>query len=114
VFNPVESDSQLVAEHKLIKKQLQAVSAASLAVLLGGTVFYHLIEKFSWVDAVYFCTISLTTIGYGDIVPKTNGGKLFTSAYVLVGIGIIATFANIMIKNAVLRHKLKQIKRKKI
>ena len=73
-------------------------------VLLGiGTVFYHFQEKLSWLDSLYFSTISLTTIGYGDIVPHTPLGKLFTIFYVLIGVGVIAAVLNILVKSAAQR-----------
>lgn len=65
-----------------------------------GTVFYHFQESLSWLDSLYFSTITLTTIGYGDIVPHTPLGKLFTIFYVLLGVGIIAAVLNILVKNA--------------
>ena len=76
-------------------------------VVAGGAIFYHLVEKLSWLNAVYFCVITLTTVGYGDITPKTDAGKVFTIFYVLVGVGIIATLANLLVKRAMLRHRRK-------
>lgn len=102
----------LVKEHAKIQRSFRVAAAASLGVLVGGAWFYHVVEKFTWLDSFYFCTITLTTIGYGDIVPTTSAGKLFTIFYVLVGIGIIATFANLLIKNAFLRRQLKNAKKK--
>jgi voltage-gated potassium channel len=66
--------------------------AAALFVLVVGTIFYHLEEHLSWVDAYYFSVITLTTVGYGDIVPHTPAGKIFTTFYILFGVGIITTF----------------------
>jgi hypothetical protein len=101
----------LEAEQKTVKQQYAAVTTASLIILFGGAWFYHIVEKLNWVDAVYFCTITLTTIGYGDIVPHTNAGKLFTAAYALMGIGIIATFANILVRGAGLRRQIRKSKK---
>ncbi len=70
-----------------------------------GTVFYHFTEKLSWIDSFYFSVVTLATVGYGDIVPQTPAGKLFTSFYILIGIGIIAGFANILVRRAVLRRQ---------
>ena len=58
-----------------------------------GSVFYTLVEGWSLLDAVYFCIVTLATIGYGDFAPKTAAGKLFTIAYIIVGIGLLAIFA---------------------
>ncbi|MBO6517698.1 MAG: two pore domain potassium channel family protein [Bacteroidia bacterium] len=64
-------------------------------IIIGlGTVVYHYVEGWSWIDSVYFSVITLTTIGYGDFYPTTDGGKLFTIIYILLGIGIILSFIN--------------------
>lgn len=61
-------------------------------MLAFGTVFYHFTEKLSWVNAYYFSVVTLSTVGYGDIVPHTNAGKIFTTFYIFAGVGIITTF----------------------
>lgn len=73
--------------------------ALTAVVLLMGTIFYHYVEKFSWLDAYYFCVITLATIGYGDFVPKTDIGKLFTTFYVFIGVGIITAFITTTLHN---------------
>lgn len=65
---------------------------AAFVVLATGTVVYHLVEKFSWLNAYYFSVVTLTTVGYGDYVPHTDFGKIFTTFYIFAGVGIITTF----------------------
>ena len=60
--------------------------------LIVGSVFYMAVEGWSLVDALYFCSMSLATVGYGDLVPTTDVAKLFTVVYVLTGIGILVSF----------------------
>jgi len=62
--------------------------------LLIGTVFYSLQEGWGVIDAFYFSVTTLTTVGYGDLTPKTPIGKLFTVGYILSGLGLIASFIN--------------------
>lgn len=65
-------------------------SIVLVIILLGtGTLYYSLAEGWSPLDAFYFSTVTLTTIGFGDIAPATDAGKLFTSLYALFGIGVM-------------------------
>ena len=73
-------------------------------LLLVGTIFYSLVEGWSIVDAFYFSTITLTTVGYGDFSPATTAGKLFTTVYIFLGISVIVVFANTLARKHATRH----------
>ena len=71
-------------------------SALTLAglILLSGTIFYRNVEGWSWIDALYFCATTISTVGLGDLAPQTDIGKVFTVVYIFVGVGIfVALFA---------------------
>uniref|UniRef100_A0A7S2NM46 Potassium channel domain-containing protein n=1 Tax=Haptolina brevifila TaxID=156173 RepID=A0A7S2NM46_9EUKA len=51
-----------------------------------GGVVYDELEGWPLLDSVYFLTTTITTVGYGDIVPLSDAGKMFTVGYALVGI----------------------------
>jgi voltage-gated potassium channel len=73
--------------------ELRVATTLLVLTLAIGSVFYTLVEGWSLLDAFYFCIVTLATIGYGDFAPKTAAGKLFTIAYIIVGIGLLAIFA---------------------
>ncbi len=94
-----------MSENDKLILQFRLTGLVALAVLSTGAVFYHIVEKLSWLDSFYFSVITLATVGYGDITPHTNLGKIFTMFYVIVGIGIIGTFANLLIRRASMRRQ---------
>lgn len=75
-------------------KEYRGLLVTTNTVLAIGTVVYHYVEGWSWLDSIYFSIITLTTIGYGDLSPQTVPGKIFTMVYILVGVGLILGFVN--------------------
>jgi hypothetical protein len=61
----------------------------AVGALLIGMIVYHRLEGWSYLDALYFCVISLATVGYGDLTPTTDIAKLFTIVYVVNGVVIL-------------------------
>lgn len=100
---------QTLDEYKGVIQQFRMAGITAISLLTIGAVFFHYVQKLSWLDAFYFCTISLATIGYGDITPTTPAGKIFIMFYVVIGIGIIATFANLVVRRAVLKREIRRI-----
>jgi hypothetical protein len=74
----------------------QALSLWVMSILAGGTIFYRRVEGWSWLDALYFCVITLTTIGYGDLHPTQPLSKMFTIGYIFLGLGTLASFINVL------------------
>lgn len=71
----------------------------TLFILFLGTLVYHNLEGWGYIDSLYFSIITLTTIGYGDFSPQTTEGKLFTIFYIFLGIGIILAFINTLYRH---------------
>ena len=61
-----------------------------LLLLLSGTLFYQSVEGWTWVDALYFSAVTISTVGSADISPQTEIGKIFTVIYIFVGVGVFA------------------------
>lgn len=75
-------------EHKAFHRRLVHIIIVILLFLFGGATFYHFVERMRYIDALYLSAATMTTVGYGDITPQTDAGKLFTIFYVFGGVGI--------------------------
>ena len=86
------------SSYKLGLSVQESIIAISLYLALG-VVSYHFgvsaldIQKQPWsiIDALYFSVVTFTTVGYGDLTPKTTVGKIFTVMFALGGIAILGT-----------------------
>ena len=65
-------------------------------LILIGTVLYHWLEGWDWVDSFYFVVITLTTIGYGDFSPTTPLTKIITVYYGINGIMVLLLLYDIV------------------
>lgn len=75
------------------KNVLSAVATMAVAYILISALIIYNVEPESFktfFDAIYWATISLTTVGYGDIYPVTTIGRLVTMISSAFGIAIIA------------------------
>lgn len=73
--------------------QFRALAYLSIVFLISGSLFYSAIEGWSLVDSLYFCVMTMTTIGYGDLVPSSDFSKIFTVLYAFSSIGIFVALA---------------------
>ena len=75
-----------------IRRQFRAATILVLIIIPVGIAGYVLIEGRPWFEAIYLTIITLTTIGFGDIVPVTPLGRVFTLGLVFAGLGALAFF----------------------
>jgi len=59
-------------------------------IYVVSVIFFHIVEGWSFLDAAYFTTVTLATVGYGDFTPKTSLGKV--GAIILIFSGISTAF----------------------
>lgn len=71
-----------------LRKRLAFSIMLVLIVYAIGVLIYENVEGWGWLDSVYFMTATFTTVGYGDVVPHTDTGKLMTVIFSWVGISI--------------------------
>jgi len=83
------------AKPHTLARVVAAVSA--LILLIGiGTVVFHNFENWTWIQSLYFTVTTLTTVGYGDLYPTSDAARLFTTFYILAGVGITLATLSIL------------------
>lgn len=70
--------------------KIRAAAGLFLTILAGSTVFFRLVEGWGWVDAYYFSVVTMATVGYGDLAPATDLGKIGATVLIFLGIGTLA------------------------
>ena len=73
-----------VQSAKYVFLTLRQALANSVFIIAIGSFGFYFIERMTAINAFYFTTVLLTTVGYGDIVPQTSEGKMFATVYVLI------------------------------
>ncbi len=87
----------------VLKKKLYLVASLLLSVIVVGTAGFMLIEGWRVIDALYATVTTISTVGYGDFVPVTVAGRIFTVFLVITGVGTmlyaVTMFAETMVES---------------
>ena len=78
-----------------------------VVVLLVGAYIYQNLEGWSFLDSIYFVVVTVTTLGYGDLVPSSSVGKVFTIFFSFFGIAM-AFYMFSLISHKIFRKHLTQ------
>lgn len=99
IFRHAKSIRIIVDVIKAQKSPLLAVCSLAAGYILISALIVFNVEPDTFntfFDAIYWATVSLTTVGYGDIYPVTTAGRLVAMTSSLVGIAIVALPAGII------------------
>ena len=66
-----------------------AFLALAILLLVGISGFMYL-QHYSLVDAIYMTIITLATVGFTEVHPLNEAGRIFTSCLIVIGLGIVA------------------------
>ncbi|KAF9940916.1 Potassium channel [Mortierella alpina] len=77
---------------KIMVKRKMILRMVSIWIFMwfGGAGVFCAFESWSYLESLYFCFVTLTTIGFGDYVPKEPGSIEFWNVYVFVGLSVFA------------------------
>lgn len=69
--------------------RLRLIAITISAVFATGTIGFHFIEDYPWFDAFYMTLTTITTVGYSEIHPLSDRGRLFNIFLIFFGVGIM-------------------------
>jgi voltage-gated potassium channel len=97
-----------------MNKIIHLIIAAGLVILVGTIVEYNIESKVpnseikTYLDALWWCVATVTTVGYGDVVPVSNLGRIVAIFYMFFGISLISLMF-FVITNSVYRRRYDKI-----
>jgi len=82
----------LEAEKQAVFKDVsKGLIFVGIALVAGCTGMMYFQDDWSFSDAFYFCCVTMTTVGYGDLVPTSDGAKVFVTLYILFAFAVLAS-----------------------
>ena len=71
------------------RARIRIVLLAVLSAIALGTIAFHLLEGWSILDSLYVTVQTVTTVGFGDITPRTALGRAFSTVFMMLGVGVV-------------------------
>jgi len=70
----------------------------TVLMMMVGTIGYIIIDDFSLMDAIYQTGITFTTVGFGEIAPISEAGRIFTITLIILGFGVFSFAVGILVE----------------
>lgn len=88
------SDAFIENTYRRTRRNLLRGIIALGCVVVVGILWYRFIEGWPWLDALYMSVITLATVGFAEVHPLGDRGRLFTIILILMGVFVIAYILN--------------------
>lgn len=85
-----------------------------IALLGAGIAGFMFISNYSWIDALYMTVITITTVGFGEVVPLNDEAKIFTIFLILTSIVIVGYALSIITEYILSKSDVEELKYKKM
>jgi len=70
-----------------LQKRLAIAIITLLSIVCMGTLGFHYLEDWNFLESLYATVVTLSTVGYGDFIPHSGEGMLFTVFLIIIGVG---------------------------
>lgn len=91
-------------------KQLLLPVAMLAIIILTGTVGYMIIDHFPLLDALYMTVITIGSVGYAEVHPLSEAGRIFTIVLIILNLGTFTYFITLLTRYLIDGEFIKQYK----
>lgn len=98
----------------LFKSKFQIAIALILGLVCVGVFGYRFVVGYNWVDALYMTIITITTVGFAEVVPLDATGKLFTIGLISASAITVAYAISVITEYLVNKNSFEQFKNRKM
>lgn len=95
--SPPKPDAKLLPELYPHLKAFRLPLIFTVLTMMIGTIGYVIIDGFTIMDAVYQTGVTFTTVGFGEIAPISNEGRIFTITLIIAGFAVFSSAIGILI-----------------
>ena len=103
---------QTAAAHRLARRVAWGL-AAMVALTVGGMIGFVLVAGASWLDALYMTVVTISTVGYNEVVPLDEGGRIFAIVLIVAGISTIGYTGAVTVEYLVSGHLVARVARRR-
>lgn len=98
----------------LFKNKIYLAVTLLIVTLAVGIFGYRWIAYYSWVDALYMTVITITTVGFGEVMPLTPEAKIFTIILILLSVVIVGFAISVISEYIISRSSYKDLIHRKV
>ena len=96
------------------KEKVYTAVLLLFVVLAIGVIGFRVISDYSWIDALYMTVITITTVGYGEVMPLDAESKIFTVFLILISIIVVGYAISVITEYILSTNNIEELKQKKM
>lgn len=99
---------------KFFRTKIYTAVFLLVLIMLIGVFGYVMISGYTWVDALYMTVITMTTVGFGEVIPLDDQSKIFTIFLILASVVIVGYALSIITEYILSKNNAEELKYKKM
>ena len=99
---------------KFFRTKIYTAVFLLVVILLIGVSGYKLISGYSLIDALYMTVITMTTVGFGEVVPLDDQSKIFTIFLILASVVIVGYALSVITEYILSKDHIEELKHRKM